>query len=218
MGEPERGEAAPRIRVSFWCAKRHETRLGFAVDAAIPETWDCPRCGNPAGQNEQDPPAPPRAEPYKTHLAYLKERRSASDGEVILAEALTRLHGGASAAAPAPPPAASQDGRTAGRSSPRGRRRGPARRSPAGATGDRPQPGRRGRGDPRAAGRAPGPGQAGGPDQLAGDAPAAAAGQSATRSPGTAEPASPSGTEAQWCGTCGYRTDAVGHKMACLGQ
>jgi hypothetical protein len=24
--------------------------------------------------------------------------------------------------------------------------------------------------------------------------------------------------EAQWCGRCGYRTDAPGHKMTCLGQ
>jgi hypothetical protein len=30
-------------------------------------------------------------EPYKTHLAYVKERRSAEEGEAILAEALERL-------------------------------------------------------------------------------------------------------------------------------
>ena len=65
----------------------------FATDAAIPDTWECPRCGNPAGQNEQAPPNPPRVEPYKTHLAYVKERRSDSDGEAILAEALARLRG-----------------------------------------------------------------------------------------------------------------------------
>ena len=97
MGEAERGESAPRIWVSFWCANQHETRPSFATDAAIPETWECPRCGNPAGQNEQDPPAPPRVEPYKTHLAYVKERRSDSDGEAILAEALARLRGAATA-------------------------------------------------------------------------------------------------------------------------
>ncbi len=88
-----RGEAAPRIWISFWCANKHETRPSFATDAAIPDTWECPRCGNPAGQNEQAPPNPPRVEPYKTHLAYVKERRSDSDGEAILAEALARLRG-----------------------------------------------------------------------------------------------------------------------------
>jgi hypothetical protein len=91
VGEAARGEAAPRIWVSFWCAKKHETRPGFSADAVIPETWECPRCGNPAGRDEQNPPAPPRAEPYKTHLAYVKERRSVTDGEAILAEALARL-------------------------------------------------------------------------------------------------------------------------------
>ena len=99
MGEAERGEAAPRVWVSFWCANKHETRPSFATDAAIPDTWECPRCGNPAGQNEQAPPNPPRVEPYKTHLAYVKERRSDSDGEAILAEALARLRGACSFAA-----------------------------------------------------------------------------------------------------------------------
>ena len=43
----------------------------------------------------RNPPAPPRVEPYKTHLAYVKERRSDSDGAAILAEALDRLRKGA---------------------------------------------------------------------------------------------------------------------------
>jgi hypothetical protein len=33
----------------------------------------------------------PRNEPYKTHLAYVKERRSDADGEAILQEALEAL-------------------------------------------------------------------------------------------------------------------------------
>lgn len=93
MGEAERGEAAPRVRVSFWCANRHETLPSFASDAAIPETWECPRCGYPAGRDMENPPGPPRSEPYKTHLAYVKERRSDADGAAILAEALARLRG-----------------------------------------------------------------------------------------------------------------------------
>jgi hypothetical protein len=61
------------------------------MDAEVPDTWDCPRCGLPAGQNEESPPAAPRNEPYKTHLAYVKERRSEADGEAILAEALSKI-------------------------------------------------------------------------------------------------------------------------------
>ena len=41
MGEAERGEAAPRNRIPFWCANRHETRVSFASDADVPEHWDC---------------------------------------------------------------------------------------------------------------------------------------------------------------------------------
>ena len=91
MGESERGETAPRHRVSYWCANGHESRPSFAVEAEEPELWDCPRCGFPAGRNSQQPPDAPRNEPYKTHLAYVKERRSDADGEAILAEALARL-------------------------------------------------------------------------------------------------------------------------------
>jgi hypothetical protein len=38
-----------------------------------------------------NPPAPPRNEPYKTHLAYVKERRSDKDGAQLLDEALASL-------------------------------------------------------------------------------------------------------------------------------
>ncbi|GAA3005416.1 RNA polymerase-binding protein RbpA [Kitasatospora xanthocidica] len=93
MGEAERGESAPRNRISFWCANKHETRPSFAAEAAIPDTWDCPRCGFPAGQDQHNPPAPSRNEPYKTHLAYVRERRTDADGEAILAEALAKLRG-----------------------------------------------------------------------------------------------------------------------------
>ena len=91
MGEAERGESAPRRRIPFFCENGHETRIAFASDADVPEIWDCPRCGQPAGPNRAAPPEPARAEPYKTHLAYVKERRSDADGEAILAEALARL-------------------------------------------------------------------------------------------------------------------------------
>lgn len=104
MGESERGESAPRVHVSYWCANGHETRPSFAEDGEveIPETWDCPRCGLPAGQDADNPPEAPRTEPYKTHLAYVKERRSDTDGAALLDEALGNLrnrgYGGGSSA------------------------------------------------------------------------------------------------------------------------
>lgn len=91
MGESERGEMAPRLVVSFWCAQGHETMPSFAAEAVIPDAWECQRCGYPAGPDRHNPPAPPRNEPYKTHLAYVRERRSDADGEALLAEALDAL-------------------------------------------------------------------------------------------------------------------------------
>lgn len=93
MGEAERGEAAPRVRVSYWCANGHETSPSFAKEPeiVIPDTWECPRCGLPAGQDQAAPPDAPKNEPYKTHLAYVKERRSAEDGAALLDEALSAL-------------------------------------------------------------------------------------------------------------------------------
>jgi len=93
MGESERGERAPRIRIAFYCANGHETRPSFAIDAPVPDTWDCPRCGYPAGPDQENTPPPPRNEPYKTHLAYVRERRNEEDGEAILQEALAKLRG-----------------------------------------------------------------------------------------------------------------------------
>ena len=61
------------------------------MDAEIPETWDCPSCGLPAGQDQTLPPPAPKVEPYKSHLAYVKERRSEEDGEALLNEALARI-------------------------------------------------------------------------------------------------------------------------------
>ena len=210
MGEPDHGKAAPCIRVSFWCADRHETRLRFAVDAAIPETWDCPRCGRSAGQNEQDPPVRPRAEPYKTHLAYVKERRSAADGEAILAEALARRRGTASTPAPAPLHAATsrEDSHPAEQPPPPARRRSPARRGPAAVTGDRPRPGRR-PADASAPARPPRR-PATNPDPAAAGAPSARLATTRTpamSSPGNAEP-EPVGCprcRPDGCKGCGYR-------------
>lgn len=93
MGEAERGETAPRFRISYWCANGHETTPSFSEEVGVqpPETWDCPRCGQPAGLDRQNPPGRARTEPYKSHLAYVKERRSDADGAAILAEALAKV-------------------------------------------------------------------------------------------------------------------------------
>jgi hypothetical protein len=63
----------------------------FAVEAAAPDIWDCPRCGLPASLDQDNPPPPTKIEPYKTHLAYVKERRSDAEAADILDEAIKSL-------------------------------------------------------------------------------------------------------------------------------
>lgn len=88
------GERLPRIRVSYWCAKGHETRPVFIKlpEDQIPVIWDCRRCGGPASRDESRAELPPHSEEgYKSHLEYVKERRSSQDAEDVLAGALERL-------------------------------------------------------------------------------------------------------------------------------
>ena len=91
LGESERGEAAPRVRIKFYCSNGHTVNVAFALDAEFPDVWDCPRCGLPASRDAENMLSAPKNEPYKTHLAYVKERRSDEDGEAILNEALAKL-------------------------------------------------------------------------------------------------------------------------------
>src|SRR5690348_15890356 len=91
MGEAERGEAAPRQTVRYVCSRDHQTEQQFSIEAGIRESWDCPRCGMPASVDQENRPTAPKIEPYKTHLAYVKERRTDAEAAEILAEALELL-------------------------------------------------------------------------------------------------------------------------------
>src|SRR6476619_1760879 len=88
MGEAERGDAAPRQAVTYFCSHEHRSVVTFSVEAAVLESWDCPKCGLPAGRDAEIAPTAPKIEPYKTHLAYVKERRADKEAEDILDEAL----------------------------------------------------------------------------------------------------------------------------------
>ncbi|MEY9842687.1 RNA polymerase-binding protein RbpA [Streptacidiphilus sp. EB103A] len=93
MGEPERGDLAPRRTVSYWCGNGHHSQPSFAIEAVVPDAWDCPRCGLPAGPDFDNAPAAPSHAPYMTHLGYVRQRRSPEDGEILLNEALAKLRG-----------------------------------------------------------------------------------------------------------------------------
>lgn len=94
MGEQDRGFHADRIQVLYWCANGHEMKPYFlaTIDPEdIPVQLDCPSCGLPSGQDKDNPPTVAKLEPYKTHLAYVKERRTEKEAASLLDEALQQL-------------------------------------------------------------------------------------------------------------------------------
>jgi len=94
MGEQDRGFHADRIQVSYWDELGNETVRYFAAnlpDDEIPDIIDSPSTGLPAGRDKENPPSVTKLEPYKTHLAYVKERRTEEEAATLLDEALTQL-------------------------------------------------------------------------------------------------------------------------------
>jgi hypothetical protein len=94
MGEQDRGFKAERITVSYYCSAGHEYSPQYAANVEateIPELLDCPSCGLPAGQDKANPPVIAKHEPYKTHLAYVKERRTAAEAKELLEEAVAAV-------------------------------------------------------------------------------------------------------------------------------
>ena len=94
MGEQDRGFHADRIQVSYWDELGNETVRNFAANLPeneIPEIIDSPSSGLPAGRDRANPPSVVKLEPYKTHLAYVKERRTEEEAETLLDEALEQL-------------------------------------------------------------------------------------------------------------------------------
>ena len=94
MGEQDHGFHAERVAISYWDALGNETVRYFAAgipDDEIPEVIDSPQTGLPAGRDKDAPPQVAKAEPYKTHLAYVKERRTEAEAAQLLDEALDQL-------------------------------------------------------------------------------------------------------------------------------
>ena len=94
MGEQDRGYHADRIAISYWDELGNETVRHFAAnlpEEEIPETIDSPTTGLPAGRDKDNPPSVAKLEPYKTHLAYVKERRTEEEAAALLEEALVQL-------------------------------------------------------------------------------------------------------------------------------
>jgi hypothetical protein len=94
MGEQYRGFKSERVERFYYCINGHTQNPQFAahVDPSeIPDMIDCPNCGLPAGQDKKNPPQILKHEPYKTHLAYVKERRTSDEAKALLDEALSSI-------------------------------------------------------------------------------------------------------------------------------
>jgi len=94
MGEEDRGFKAERIEKTYYCVMGHKQTPAFAASVLpeeIPLEIDCPNCGLPAGLDSKNPPQTAKHEPYKTHLAYVKERRTDAEAKQLLEEAVATV-------------------------------------------------------------------------------------------------------------------------------
>lgn len=94
MGEQDHGFHFDRMAVSYWDALGNEVVRYFAAglsEEEIPDVVDSPTSGLPAGRDRENPPPLHKVEPYKTHLAYVKERRTEEEAAQLLEEALATL-------------------------------------------------------------------------------------------------------------------------------
>jgi len=94
MGEADRGFKADRVTLTYYCTNGHEHTRSFAASIEpeeIPLELDCPSCGLPSGQDKANPPVVAKHEPYKTHLAYVKERRTEEEATALLEEAVNAV-------------------------------------------------------------------------------------------------------------------------------
>ena len=95
-GEPYGGGyTVTKVVVNYYCADGHRTTVPFIWTATTPPLWECRVCSQPAGTVPIDPPPPAssRAVRYlsaKNHLGHVKSRRSAAEGDALMAESLAR--------------------------------------------------------------------------------------------------------------------------------
>lgn len=94
--ESEEGvEFADRQVITYECPDGHLTTVPMSVEAEVPQTWECPECGQPASRKGEDDPEPeePKKAP-RTHWDMLLERRSTDELQVLLDERLELLRSG----------------------------------------------------------------------------------------------------------------------------
>ena len=93
--EDERGiEFAARQQVGYRCPLAHVFEITMSVEADVPATWECPRCGGEGLSVDGITKVEKVEKPVRTHWDMLLERRSEKELEDILKERLDLLRGG----------------------------------------------------------------------------------------------------------------------------
>ena len=93
--EDERGiEFAARQQVGYRCDHGHQFEITMSMEADVPATWECPKCGEQALNISGLQPEVKAEKPVRTHWDMLLERRSVKELEEILKERLELLRGG----------------------------------------------------------------------------------------------------------------------------
>lgn len=84
-----------RQTVEYNCPTGHTFEVTFAIDAEIPNSWDCPRCSQKAlrvGIEDFQDEKP--LKPQRTHWEQLMDRRTPEQLEVLLQERLEAYRSG----------------------------------------------------------------------------------------------------------------------------
>ena len=88
-------EFAERQMITYECPLAHVTTVPMSTEAEVPQTWECPECGQVAalrGEEELEDDEPKKAP--RTHWDMLLERRSIDELKVLLDERLKLLRSG----------------------------------------------------------------------------------------------------------------------------
>ena len=93
--EDERGiEFAARQQVGYLCPNGHEFEITMSVEAEVPATWECQKCGSEALSTSGIKPEAKNEKPARTHWDMLLERRTIKELEELLDERLGLLRAG----------------------------------------------------------------------------------------------------------------------------
>ena len=95
-GEPYgRGLTVAQVVVLYYCPGGHKTTVPFISTVTVPPQWECRVCSRSAGTIPIDPPPPDNSRAARdlraeNHLRHVKSRRSAAEGDALMAESLAR--------------------------------------------------------------------------------------------------------------------------------